>query len=191
MRFYACHTFCLIPAEGTPRICHNHHNRWLCKSFESSVKFSTGCTQKSALSVIFYRVCNLTQYMVYVVFHPHQFYTMCNLTSKHTYHNFHTIHDLSSRIVVYAVLSRGNFWLQIYALSSVKFPQLHSGCVKKVTIMKYGLYKLAKDQEAKKLLLLQDGWSAAPCFSLEIQSSLWSRLIQESNRAPYITYPPY
>ena len=37
----------------TPHIRHNHHNRWLCKSFESSVKFSTGYMKESALSVIF------------------------------------------------------------------------------------------------------------------------------------------
>ena len=50
-----------------PHICHNHHNCWLCKSFESSVKFSTWYMKESALSVIFYRVCNLTHG---VVFHP-------------------------------------------------------------------------------------------------------------------------
>ena len=30
----------------TPHICHNHRNRWLCKSFESSVKFSQGTWKK-------------------------------------------------------------------------------------------------------------------------------------------------
>ena len=28
----------IVSAVTTPHICHNHHNRWLCKSFESSVK---------------------------------------------------------------------------------------------------------------------------------------------------------
>ena len=29
-------------ARGIPAICHNHRNRWLCKKFQSSVKFSSG-----------------------------------------------------------------------------------------------------------------------------------------------------
>ena len=58
----------------TPHICHNHHNLWLCKSFESSVKFSTGYMKESALSVISYRVCNLTHG---VVFHPPINFTQC------------------------------------------------------------------------------------------------------------------
>ena len=32
-----------LPPSYTPHICHNHHNRWLCKSFAPSVKFSTTC----------------------------------------------------------------------------------------------------------------------------------------------------
>ena len=59
--------------RGTPHICHNHHNRWLCKSFESSVKFSTGYMNESALSVLFfYRVCNVTHGVV--------FHLACNFT---------------------------------------------------------------------------------------------------------------
>ena len=42
---------------ATLHICHNHHNRWLCKSFESSVKFSTGYMKESALSVILFTEC--------------------------------------------------------------------------------------------------------------------------------------
>ena len=57
--------------EGTPHICHNHHNRWLYKSFESSVKIFM---KESALSVFFYRVCNIPHG---VVFHPHCNFTHC------------------------------------------------------------------------------------------------------------------
>ena len=53
--------------KTTPHICHNHYNRWLCKSFESSVKFSTGYMKESALSVISYRLCNLTHAILYNV----------------------------------------------------------------------------------------------------------------------------
>ena len=83
----------------TPHICHNHHNRWLCKSFESSVKLSAGYSKESGLSVITHRVYNLTQG---VVFHSPCNFTQCViwLAIQHTYHNFHTIHDLSSRMVV-------------------------------------------------------------------------------------------
>ena len=49
---------------STLHICHNHHNRWLCKSFESSVKFSTGYMKESALSVICYSVQSYTIHMV-------------------------------------------------------------------------------------------------------------------------------
>ena len=56
-----------IVEEVTPHICHNHHNRWLCKSFESSVKFSIGYMKESALSVISYRLCNLTHTILYNV----------------------------------------------------------------------------------------------------------------------------
>ena len=86
--------------------------------------------KESALSVIFYRVCNLTHG---VVFHPPCNFTQCViwLAIQHAYHNFYTIHDLSSWMVVYAVLSRGNFFLQIYALSSVKFPHLKLWLCKK------------------------------------------------------------
>ena len=33
----------------TPDICHNHHNRWLCKLFQSNVKFSSGYVNETAL----------------------------------------------------------------------------------------------------------------------------------------------
>ena len=33
----------------TPDICHNHHNRWLCKNIQSSVKFSNGYAKETAL----------------------------------------------------------------------------------------------------------------------------------------------
>ena len=53
------------PTMETPHICHKHHNCWLCEGFESRVKFSTGYMRESALSVIFYRVCNLTHGVVF------------------------------------------------------------------------------------------------------------------------------
>ena len=52
---------------ATPHICHNHHNRWLCKRLKSSVKSSAKYMKEIALRVFFYRVCNLTHG---VVFHP-------------------------------------------------------------------------------------------------------------------------
>ena len=63
-----------ISVFNTPHICHNHHNRWLCKSFESSVKFSSGYMKESALSVIFYNLCNLTHGLV---FDPPCNFTQC------------------------------------------------------------------------------------------------------------------
>ena len=38
----------LLPAR-TLHICHNHHNRWLCKKIQSSVKFSNGYVKETAL----------------------------------------------------------------------------------------------------------------------------------------------
>ena len=69
------------PCHNTLHICHNHHNRWLCKSFESSVKVSTGYMKESALSVICY---SLQSYTWCYVSPTLQFYTMCNLTRNST-----------------------------------------------------------------------------------------------------------
>ena len=41
-KFSAYQVGLLILFRCTPDICHNHHNRWLCKLFQSSVKFSMG-----------------------------------------------------------------------------------------------------------------------------------------------------
>ena len=38
----------------TLHICHNHHNRWLCKKLQSSVKFSNGYVKEN---VQFYKKC--------------------------------------------------------------------------------------------------------------------------------------
>ena len=38
-------------------ICHNHHNRWLCKNIQSSVKFSNVYVKEAAL--ILHKMCNL------------------------------------------------------------------------------------------------------------------------------------
>ena len=43
-------------------ICHNHHNRWLCKTIQSSVKFSNGYAKEIAQ-----KVCNFTQILMCVV----------------------------------------------------------------------------------------------------------------------------
>ena len=48
--------------------------RWLCKSFELCVKFSTEYMKESDLSVYLYRVCNLTHF---VVFHSPCNFTQC------------------------------------------------------------------------------------------------------------------
>ena len=36
----------LLAPSGILHICHNHHNRWLCKQIQSSVKFSNGWWKK-------------------------------------------------------------------------------------------------------------------------------------------------
>ena len=41
-----------------PAICHNHHNRWLCKKFQSSVKFSNVSVNESALKL--HTCCHFT-----------------------------------------------------------------------------------------------------------------------------------
>ena len=43
----------------TPDICRNHHNRWLCKLFQSSVKFSSGYVNETAL--ILHNMCSFTK----------------------------------------------------------------------------------------------------------------------------------
>ena len=40
-------------------ICHNHHNRWLCKKNQSSVKFSNGYVKETAL--ILHTMCSFTK----------------------------------------------------------------------------------------------------------------------------------
>ena len=35
-----------LPSAHTPHICHNHHNRWLCKRIQSGVKFSKDTWKK-------------------------------------------------------------------------------------------------------------------------------------------------
>ena len=107
----------------TPHICHNHHNRWSCKSFESSVKFSTGYMKEvfwvySFLqSVQSYTWCNVSPTL--------QFYTMCDLPHNSTFisqfsHNLRfELSDGSLRCFVAMQLL-----LQIYAVSSVEFPHL-------------------------------------------------------------------
>ena len=41
-------------SEVILHICHNHHNRWLCKNVQSSVKFSNGYVNEN---VQFYKKC--------------------------------------------------------------------------------------------------------------------------------------
>ena len=38
-----------FPDPTIPAICHNHHNRWLCKQIQSSVKFSNWNAKETAL----------------------------------------------------------------------------------------------------------------------------------------------
>ena len=40
-------------------ICHNHHNRWLCKNIQSSVKFANGYVKETAL--ILNKMCSFTK----------------------------------------------------------------------------------------------------------------------------------
>ena len=121
---------CSMCDDDRPHICHNHHNHWLCKSFESRVKFSTGYMKESDLSVIFYSVCNLTHV---IVIHPPFTFTQCviRLVNQHTYNNFHTVHDLSSRMEVYAVLLRGNFCCKFMHIQESTFNTSNCNYVKK------------------------------------------------------------
>ena len=49
---------------GILHICHNHHNRWLCKNIQSSVKFPMGMWKKMLWycikCAVFQKVCNFT-----------------------------------------------------------------------------------------------------------------------------------
>ena len=40
-------------------ICHNHHNRWLCKNIKPSVKFANGYVKETA--VILHKMCSFTK----------------------------------------------------------------------------------------------------------------------------------
>ena len=65
--FEACFSSCfcqpnqsfLVRCATTPHICHNHHNRWLCKSFESSVKFSK--IEGKETDLILHKMCSFTK----------------------------------------------------------------------------------------------------------------------------------
>ena len=88
--------------DGILHICHNHHNRWLCKKNQSSVKFSNGYVKETAL--ILHKMCHFTQKCVIythsevfifthrvfftqcVILHSVQFYTQCEIL--HTVCNF-------------------------------------------------------------------------------------------------------
>ena len=65
-------------------ICHNHHNRWLCKKNQSSVKFSHGYVKETAL--IIHTMCSFTkksvsftQILKYVILHTECNFTQCVL----------------------------------------------------------------------------------------------------------------
>ena len=49
----------LLFKSCTLHICHNHHNRWLCKKFQSSVKFSNGYVTETDL--ILHKMCGFTK----------------------------------------------------------------------------------------------------------------------------------
>ena len=43
----------------TLHICHNHHNRWLCKQIQSSVKFLNGYVkQTKQTALILHKMCS-------------------------------------------------------------------------------------------------------------------------------------
>ena len=48
---------------STLHICHNHHNRWLCKTIQSSVKFSYGYVKENAL--ILHKISSFTKHVIY------------------------------------------------------------------------------------------------------------------------------
>ena len=50
---------CMFHLLFTLHTCHNHHNRWLCKKIQSSVKFFNGYVKETdiAQNVRFYKKC--------------------------------------------------------------------------------------------------------------------------------------
>ena len=54
-----------VSYQITPHICHNHHNRWLCKKFQSSVKMFNGDEKETAQilqkCVVLQKVFDFTQ----------------------------------------------------------------------------------------------------------------------------------
>ena len=74
-----------VPCElppGTPHICYNHHNRELCKFFESSIKFSHRVHERKRFECNFLQ--SVQSYTWCSVSPTLQFYTMCNLTCNAT-----------------------------------------------------------------------------------------------------------
>ena len=53
---WSCYQFQHI---ATPHICHNHHNRWLCKKFQSSVKFYK--VERKETNLILHKRCSFTK----------------------------------------------------------------------------------------------------------------------------------
>ena len=90
---WECHTLFTIPTYtyyvypwecrtiftiATLHICHNHHNRWLCKKIQSSVKFSYGYVKENAL--ILHKISSFTKHVIYYTTSKCVVETVCNLS---------------------------------------------------------------------------------------------------------------
>ena len=64
-----------------PDICHNHRNRWLCKIFWSSVKFSNGYMNETAL--ILHKLCSLTKSVKFC--NPNRMWSFTQSVSYYTH----------------------------------------------------------------------------------------------------------
>ena len=100
-----------MAAVLAPDICHNHRNRWLCKIFQSSVKFYEEKIVLNIQHVQSYNKKNIILLSVKIL-HSLQFtqsiilHTQCNFTY------------ICSQLLVFNILS------QIYALVKIPGPRL-------------------------------------------------------------------
>ena len=109
---------------------------------ESVIKLVHVTSSVSMTLVWANRLCNLTHC---VLFHPLCNFTQCViwLTIQHTSHNFHTTHGFEFSDGSLCCSVARQLLLQIYALSSVKFPHLKLQFCKKMTNMRYWVSHLA------------------------------------------------
>ena len=85
----------IIVYHGRPSIpdnCHNHHNRWLCKIFQSSVKFSNGYVNETAL--ILYKMCSFTKSFKNAL----SLHQLCNSNFTHIYTILNRVYNFTHKL---------------------------------------------------------------------------------------------